>query len=104
MTPQTPPAIRTVNLGKTFRSPGGDLTVFSGVHLEVPAGEKLALVGESGAGKSTLLYILGGLDRPTEGEIYFGQHDICRLAAHELAEFRNREVGFVWQIHSLLAE
>jgi lipoprotein-releasing system ATP-binding protein len=103
MTPE-PPAIRTVNLRKTFRSPGGDLTVFSGVNLEVARGEKLALVGESGAGKSTLLYMVGGLDRPTEGEIYFGQNDICRLAANELAAFRNREVGFVWQIHSLLAE
>src|SRR5262249_22364020 len=60
--------------------------------------------GESGAGKSTLLYLLGGLDRPTEGAIYFGQNDICRLPANELAEFRNRELGFVWQIHSLLAE
>ena len=98
------PAIRTVNLGKTFRSPGGALTVFAGVNLEAARGEKLALVGESGAGKSTLLYLLGGLDRPTEGEIYFGQNDICRLAANELAAFRNREVGFVWQIHSLLAE
>jgi lipoprotein-releasing system ATP-binding protein len=104
MIPSQPPAIRTVNLAKTFRSPGGDLTVFSGVNLVVPRGEKLALVGESGAGKSTLLYLLGGLDRPTEGEIYFGQNDICRLAAPELAAFRNREVGFVWQIHSLLAE
>jgi len=104
MNPLPPPAIRTVNLGKTFRSPGGDLNVFSGVNLTVEAGEKLALVGESGAGKSTLLYMLGGLDRPTEGEIYFGQNDICRLAAHELAVFRNRQVGFVWQIHSLLAE
>ncbi|HXP83154.1 MAG TPA: ABC transporter ATP-binding protein [Bryobacteraceae bacterium] len=104
MTPGPPPAIRTVNLRKTFASPGADLTVFAGVDLVVPRGEKLALVGESGAGKSTLLYMLGGLDRPTEGEIYFGQNDICRLAANELAAFRNREVGFVWQIHSLLAE
>jgi lipoprotein-releasing system ATP-binding protein len=104
MIPSPAPAIRTVNLAKTFRSPGGDLTLFSGVNLEVPRGEKLALVGESGAGKSTLLYLLGGLDRPTEGEIYFGQNDICRLAAPGLAAFRNREVGFVWQIHSLLAE
>jgi lipoprotein-releasing system ATP-binding protein len=97
-----------VNLTKTFRSPNGELsgelTVFAGVNLEVPRGERVALVGESGAGKSTLLYLLGGLDRPTEGEIYFGQHDICRLPANELAAFRNREVGFVWQIHSLLAE
>jgi lipoprotein-releasing system ATP-binding protein len=98
------PAIRTVNLAKTFRSPAGELTIFAGVNLEVARGERIALVGESGAGKSTLLYLLGGLDRPTEGEIYFGQHDICRLPANELAAFRNREVGFVWQIHSLLAE
>ena len=99
-----PPALRAVNLGKTFRSPGGDLTVFAGLNLEVARGEQVALVGESGAGKSTLLYLLGGLDRPSEGEIYFGQNDICRLASSELAAFRNREVGFVWQIHSLLAE
>ncbi len=67
-------------------------------------GEKLALVGESGAGKSTLLHLLGGLDRPSKGAIYFGQNDICQLSPEALAEFRNRELGFVWQIHSLLAE
>ena len=69
-----------------------------------PRGERLALVGESGAGKSTLLHLLGGLDRPTEGAIYFGHNDICKLPQSELADFRNRELGFVWQIHSLLAE
>ena len=72
--------------------------------MEVARGEKLALIGESGAGKSTLLHLLGGLDRPSEGAIYFGQNDICKLSASELATFRNRELGFVWQIHSLLAE
>jgi lipoprotein-releasing system ATP-binding protein len=97
-------AIRAVNVGKTYRSGGADLVVFAGLNLEVARGEKLALVGESGAGKSTLLHLLGGLDRPTEGEIYFGQNDICKLPPGDLAEFRNREVGFVWQIHSLLAE
>jgi lipoprotein-releasing system ATP-binding protein len=97
-------AIQTVNLGKTYRSGAADLVIFAGLHLEVARGEKVALVGESGAGKSTLLHLLGGLDRPTEGEIYFGQNNICRLPDTELAEFRNRELGFVWQIHSLLAE
>lgn len=97
-------AIRVVNVTKTYRSGGADLVVFSALNFEVERGEKLALVGESGAGKSTLLHLLGGLDRPTEGEIYFGQNDICKLPADDLAEFRNREVGFVWQIHSLLAE
>src|SRR6266446_7568477 len=97
-------AIRAVGLAKTYRSGGADLVIFSGLNLEVARGEQLALVGESGAGKSTLLHLLGGLDRPTEGAIYFEQNDICQLPPHELAEFRNRELGFVWQIHSLLAE
>ena len=96
--------IRAVGLEKRYRSGDADLVIFSGLNLEVAHGEKLALVGESGAGKSTLLHLLGGLDRPTEGAIYFGQNDICQLPADELAEFRNRELGFVWQIHSLLAE
>jgi lipoprotein-releasing system ATP-binding protein len=97
-------AIRAVDLEKRYRSGDADLVIFSHLNLEVAQGEKLALIGESGAGKSTLLHLLGGLDRPTEGAIYFGQNDICKLPASELAEFRNRELGFVWQIHSLLAE
>ena len=97
-------AIRAVGLTKVYRSGGSDLVVFSDLNLSVAEGEKLALVGESGSGKSTLLHLLGGLDRPTEGAIYFGQNDICQLPANDLAEFRNRELGFVWQIHSLLAE
>jgi lipoprotein-releasing system ATP-binding protein len=97
-------AIRVVNLTKTYRSGGADLVVFSGLNFEVARGEKLALVGESGAGKSSLLHLLGGLDRPTEGAIYFGQQDICSLSGAELAEFRNRKVAFVWQIQSLLPE
>jgi lipoprotein-releasing system ATP-binding protein len=97
-------AIRAVDLSKVYRSGSLDLVIFSGLNLDVEPGETIALVGESGAGKSTLLHLLGGLDRPTEGAIYFGQNDICRLPAEELARFRNREIGFVWQIHSLLAE
>lgn len=96
--------IRAVNLEKRYPSGDAELVIFSGLNLDVPEGQRLALVGESGSGKSTLLHLLGGLDTPTSGAIYFGQHDICQLRAHELAEFRNRELGFVWQIHSLLAE
>ena len=99
-----PAAIRTVDLAKSYRSGDSELVIFLGLNLEVEQGEKLALVGESGAGKSTLLHLLGGLDRPTHGAIYFGQNDICQLPADDLAAFRNRELGFVWQIHSLLAE
>src|SRR5690349_6413791 len=104
MSASSEPAIRAMGLSKVYRSGDADLVVFAGLNLEVAQGEKLALVGESGSGKSTLLHLLGGLDRPTEGAIYFGQNDICQLSANELAEFRNRELGFVWQIHSLLAE
>jgi lipoprotein-releasing system ATP-binding protein len=97
-------AIRTENLGKTYRSGSTDLVVFAGLNMEVRRGERLALVGESGAGKSTLLHLLGGLDRPTTGRIFFGDREISGLADGELSEFRNREVGFVWQVHYLLPE
>jgi lipoprotein-releasing system ATP-binding protein len=98
------PAIRVVNLSKKYRSGDHDLVVFADLNLEVAQGEKLALVGESGAGKSTLMHLLGGLDRPTEGAIYFGQNDICKFSGDQLSVFRNRELGYVWQIQSLLAE
>jgi lipoprotein-releasing system ATP-binding protein len=97
-------ALRTENLSKIYRSGDADLVILDAVGLEVRRGEMLALVGESGAGKSTLLHLLGGLDRPTSGTIYYGSVDISRLADSELASFRNREIGFVWQIHYLLPE
>ncbi len=97
-------AIRAVGLAKKYRSGAGELVVFSALDLEVPRGQRLALTGVSGAGKSTLLHLLGGLDRPTEGAIFHGSRDICALNDAELAEFRNRELGFVWQIYSLLPE
>jgi lipoprotein-releasing system ATP-binding protein len=96
--------LRAENLSKVYRSGESGLVVFSSLDLEVRRGEMLALVGESGAGKSTLLHLLGGLDRPTTGTIYYGSVDISRLADSELACFRNREIGFVWQIHYLLPE
>ena len=102
--PETGPAIRAVGLTKSYRSGGAKLSIFEDLNLTVERGEKLALVGESGSGKSTLLHLLGGLDTPSAGAIYYGQHDICRFRANDLAEFRNRELGFVWQIQSLLAE
>src|SRR5690242_15551172 len=96
--------IRARDLSRVYQSGATDLVVFSGVNLEVERGEMLALVGESGAGKSTLLHLLGGLDRPTTGTIYYDSVDISRLADAELAGFRNRKIGFVWQIHYLLPE
>jgi lipoprotein-releasing system ATP-binding protein len=96
--------IRAQNLSKTYRSGGGELVVFSGVSLDVARGEMLALVGESGAGKSTLLHLLGGLDRPSSGTIYYDGREVSGLADAEQAEFRNRKIGFVWQTHYLLPE
>ncbi|HLK69293.1 MAG TPA: ABC transporter ATP-binding protein [Bryobacteraceae bacterium] len=96
--------IRVRNLSKVYQSGTSELVVFSGVNLDVQKGEMLALVGESGAGKSTLLHLLGGLDSPSEGTIYYGRKEISGLARSEQADFRNREIGFVWQIHYLLPE
>ena len=98
------PHIRVAGLSKVYQSGGSDLVVFSGVDLEIARGEMLALVGESGAGKSTLLHLLGGLDRPSSGTIYYESTEISSLSDSAQADFRNREIGFVWQIHYLLPE
>ena len=98
------PYIRARNLSKIYKSGGADLPIFTDLSLDVARGEMLALVGESGAGKSTLLHLLGGLDRPSNGTIYYGGIEISGLADPEQADFRNREIGFVWQIHYLLPE
>jgi len=104
MVPGNHSAIRAAGLTKTYRSGTNQLVVFEGLELEVRRGERLAVVGESGAGKSTLLHLLGGLDRPTAGQILFDSKEITALADTELADFRNREIGFVWQSHFLLPE
>jgi len=98
------PAIRTEGLTKSYRSGDEILTVFDELNLTVAQGERVALIGESGTGKSSLLHCLGGLDRPSKGKIYFGQNDLQALSETGLADFRNREIGFVWQTHYLLPE
>lgn len=96
--------LRAVDLSKKYRSGESELVVFENLELEVRRGERIAVVGASGTGKSSLLHLLGGLDRPTAGTIYYQQRAISTLSDSELAEFRNREVGFVWQTHYLLPE
>jgi lipoprotein-releasing system ATP-binding protein len=96
--------IRAENLAKVYRSGESELAIFRGLQLSVERGESLALTGESGAGKSTLLHLLGTLDSPTEGAVYYGSSKVTNLPDPELAEFRNRTIGFVWQSHHLLPE
>jgi len=78
--------------------------VFEDLTLDVRRGERVAIIGASGAGKSTLLHLLGCLDRPSKGKIYFGQRDTSGLSERDLADFRNKTLGFVWQNPSLLPE
>jgi len=96
--------LRVVNLNKVFRSGASELVLFENLSFQVRSGEMLAIVGESGAGKSTLLHILGVLDRASEGDVYFAQSDLGNLSPEDAAEFRSRELGFVWQFHYLLPE
>jgi lipoprotein-releasing system ATP-binding protein len=96
--------LRVEGLRKVFRSGTTDLVLFENLSFRVRKGEMLAIVGESGAGKSTLLHILGALDRPSEGDVYCAQLRLRSLSDEAAADFRNREIGYVWQFHYLLPE
>ncbi|MEO6818354.1 MAG: ABC transporter ATP-binding protein [Ginsengibacter sp.] len=82
----------------------GTLEVLKGVDIEIAKGEIVSIAGSSGAGKSTLLHILGTLDIPDKGEIFFNDKSITKLSGKKLAEFRNKYIGFVFQFHHLLPE
>lgn len=92
------------DIKKTFRNTGEPLEILKGIDLTAHQGEMIAIVGESGSGKSTLLHILGALDRPTDGSVYFGETDIYCLNPEALAELRRHSVGFIFQLHNLLPE
>lgn len=96
--------LRVEGLRKVFRSGTSELVLFENLSFQVAQGEMLAIVGESGAGKSTLLHILGALDRPSAGDVYCANLQLSALSNDAAAEFRNREIGFVWQFHYLLPE
>src|ERR1017187_312039 len=112
-----PVMLRAVGLTKVYPAGGGsarggsgdngvrdEVVLFRGLDLSVAAGEMVAIVGESGSGKSSLLHLLAALDRPTAGEGWVAETRLGGLNARQAAEFRNREVGYVWQFHYVLPE
>jgi len=99
-----PRVIGVRSLRKEYLTGRGRLVLFDKLSFDVSEGEMLAIVGQSGAGKSTLLHILGALDTPSGGEVFFTSISLTKLRAREAAAFRNREVGYVWQFHYLLPE
>jgi len=96
--------LKATGISKAYDTPRGPLPVLDEVDVALAAGESLCVIGPSGSGKSTLLYILGTLERPTRGEVRLDGKDVHALPEAELAAFRNREVGFVFQDHFLLPQ
>jgi len=92
------------NVHKSFKEGGLFVEVLRGVNVALGLGEQIAIVGSSGSGKSTLLHLLGGLDKPSQGEIWVAGQLIHRLSAAEQGSWRNRHLGFIYQFHHLLAE
>ncbi len=92
------------NLHKSYDNGGATITILKGVDFEFNQGETIAVVGASGIGKSTFLHIIGALDRPDIGAIFFQGKDVLLFNDTNLAEFRNRSIGFVFQFHHLLPE
>ncbi len=102
--PQSAIFLRVRGLRKSFALGGERLEVLKGIDLDVARGEFVAVVGPSGAGKSTLLHLLGALERPSAGEIFYGEVALAAFSEESLARFRNHTVGFVFQFHHLLPE
>src|SRR5512145_325002 len=98
------PELVALHLGKTFPTRSGPLVVLRDASLTLAAGQNAAILGPSGSGKSTLLFIVGTLDGPSGGSVRLDGVDPFALAERELAEFRNRHVGFVFQDHYLLPQ
>lgn len=93
-----------VGIGKTYQGPAEELTILKNINLEIIHGQSVAIVGASGSGKSTLLHILGTLDQPSSGEIFFENQNMRELDENARARKRNRDIGFVFQFHHLLPE
>jgi lipoprotein-releasing system ATP-binding protein len=110
---ESPALLRAVGLTKIYPAIAsastdaggrGEVVLYRGLEFSIAAGEMVAIVGESGTGKSSLLHLLAALDRPTAGAVWLGETNLSQLNPREAAEFRNRDVGYVWQFHYLLPE
>jgi|SRR5579863_840933 len=98
------PLLRAERVDKKFYDADREIVVLRGLDLEVAANEEIAIIGQSGVGKSTLLHLLGSLESPTAGKVYFEGRDLFTMDERDLADFRNRKLGFVFQFHYLLAD
>jgi lipoprotein-releasing system ATP-binding protein len=96
--------LNCTNLNKIFNEGINQVQVLKNVSFSIAKGEQVAIVGSSGSGKSTLLHLLGALDKPTSGHVWFEQQDIFKFSANQQAQFRNESLGFVYQFHHLLPE
>lgn len=96
--------IKVENLCKYFLKDGHRIEVLVNLNLEIPQGDSLAVLGVSGAGKSTLVHVLGTLDRPSEGIVTYDGTNVFQWKEKQLAEFRNKRIGFIFQFHNLLPE
>ncbi len=97
------PIVRCIQVSKSFRRGSEEIRVLQALNLEVPEGQFLALMGPSGSGKTTLLNLIAGLDRPTSGTIQVGPDVVSAMSENELARWRTRHVGFVFQFYHLLS-
>ncbi len=96
--------IKVKNLKKVYKTDGGTVTALKGVNFEIKKGDMIAIMGPSGSGKSTLLHLIGGVDFPTEGDIFIAGRNINNFDDEKLSKFRNENIGFVFQFHYLLPE
>jgi putative ABC transport system ATP-binding protein len=96
------PMVDVRKVRKVYRRDAEELTVLDGIDLQVPAGEFVALMGPSGSGKTTLLNLIAGIDRPTSGQVIVAGTDVARLSESDLAKWRSRSVGFIFQFYNLI--